>query len=153
MFKVCLLIHIFAGTVCLISGIGAMSSKKKRGMHSLWGEIYHSAFVVVFVTSLIMAIMNWENSAYLFFIGVFSYSFAFIGYLSAKNKWKNWLALHISGMLGSYIAICTAILVVNISNIPIVNEWHPLFFWFLPSIIGSPLIFMVGRRYKHFKTM
>lgn len=130
-----------------------MSSKKKRGKHTNWGEIYHSSYLVVFVTSLTMAIMNWDNSAYLFFIGLFSYSFAFLGYLSAKKKWENWIASHISGMLGSYIAICTAILVVNISNVPILNEWNPLFFWFLPSIIGSPLIFMVGQRYKKLKSI
>lgn len=130
-----------------------MSSKKKRGKHTIWGEIYHSAYVVVFVTSLTMAIMNWESSAYLFFIGIFSYSFAFIGYLAAKKKWKNWIASHIGGMLGSYIAICTAILVVNISHITILNEWHPLIFWFLPSIIGSPLIFLVGRKYRKLKSI
>ena len=147
-FKTILFIHICAGAICLISGIGAMSSKKKRGMHTICGEIYHGAYVVVFFTSLTMAILNWESSAYLFFIGIFSYSFAFIGYLAGKKKWKNWIASHISGMLGSYIAICTAILVVNVSNITILNEWNPLIFWFLPSIIGSPLILLVGKKYK-----
>lgn len=145
-----LLIHIFAGAVSLISGGGAMFSRNRREMHTKWGEIYHGAYLFVFVTSLTMAIMNWESSAYLFFIGLFSYSFAFIGYLSIKKKWRNWLSSHIGGMLGSYIAICTAILVVNISKVPILNEWNPLFFWFLPSIIGTPLIFIVGQKYKRF---
>ena len=71
-----------------------------------------------------------------------------MGYLSVKVKWANWLTSHIGGMLGSYIAICTAILVVNIPRIPVLNEWNPLIFWFLPTVIGSPLIFMVGQKYK-----
>ena len=152
-FQIILYIHIFAGTICLISGIGAMSSKKKRGKHTNWGEIYHGAYVVILVTSVTMAILNWETSAYLFYIGVFSYALAFMGYVSVKKKWGNWLTSHISGMLGSYIAICTAILVVNIPNVPILNEWNPLVFWFLPSIIGSPIIFMIGRKYKKFKPL
>ena len=125
-----------------------MSSKKRRGKHSKWGEIYHAAYVVILVTSVTMAILNWESSAYLFYIGLFSYALAFMGYLSVKVKWANWLTSHIAGMLGSYIAICTAILVVNIPRIPVLNEWNPLIFWFLPTVIGSPLIFMVGQKYK-----
>ena len=125
-----------------------MSSKKRRGKHSKWGEIYHAAYVVILVTSVTMAILNWESSAYLFYIGLFSYALAFLGYLSVKVKWSNWFTSHIGGMLGSYIAICTAILVVNIPRIPVLNEWNPLIFWFLPIVIGSPLIFMVGQKYK-----
>ena len=150
-FQVILYIHIFAGTICLISGIGAMSSKKRRGKHTKFGEVYHGAYVVILVTSVTMALMNWESSAYLFYIGIFSYALAFMGYLSAKKRWRNWLGSHIGGMLGSYIAVCTAILVVNIPNVPILNEWNPLIFWFIPTIIGSPLIFKVGQKYKKVK--
>ena len=128
-----------------------MSSKKRRGKNTKFGEVYHGAYVVILATSVTMALMNWESSAYLFYIGIFSYGLAFMGYLSAKKRWRNWLGSHIGGMLGSYIAICTAILVVNIPNVPILNEWNPLIFWFIPTIIGSPLIFKVGQKYKKVK--
>ena len=43
------------------------------------------------------------------------------------------LRLHIGGMGGSYIALITALLVVNVGEaLPIV--------WFVPTIVGSPII-------------
>lgn len=50
-------------------------------------------------------------------------------------------------MLGSYIGIVTATLVVNIHKIPYLNEFPVLIFWFLPTIIGTPFIVMVGKKY------
>lgn len=148
LFTLFLLIHILTGLVCLISGIVAMAARKKRGTHTLSGEIYHGAYVLVFITSVVMSIIHWDESAYLFYIGVFSYALALLGYLSAKVKWKNWLGSHIGGMLGSYIGIVTATIVVNISKIPVLNELPVLIFWFLPTIIGTPFIIRIGRTYK-----
>lgn len=51
---------------------------------------------------------------------------------------SNWLNNPIIGMIGSYIGIITAIVVVNESQIPIVNEIPALLVWFLPTIIGTP---------------
>ncbi|WP_134699391.1 DUF2306 domain-containing protein [Ammoniphilus sp. YIM 78166] len=148
MFTLFLLTHILTGFVCLISGIIAMAARKKRGTHTLSGEIYHGAYVLVFITSVVMSIIHWEESAYLFYIGTFSYALALLGYLSAKFKWKNWLGSHIGGMLGSYIGIVTATIVVNISKIPVLNELPVLIFWFLPTIMGTPFIIRIGRKYK-----
>lgn len=125
-----------------------MSSRKKRGKHTLSGEIYHWSYVLVFITAVVMSIIHWEESAYLFYIGVFSYALALLGYLSSKSRWKNWLGSHIGGMLGSYIGIVTATIVVNVPKIPFLNELPPLLFWLLPTIIGTPLIFRVGKKYK-----
>lgn len=125
-----------------------MSYKKKRGKHTVSGEIYHWSYVLVFISALVMSVMHWEESAYLFYIAVFSYSLAFLGYLSAKMRRKNWLSKHISGMLGSYIGIVTATIVVNIPKVPVLNELPVLLFWFLPTIIGTPFIYKVGEKYK-----
>lgn len=147
LFNVFLITHILTGTICLISGVFAMSSKKKRGKHSVFGEIYHWSYVLVFITALIMSIIHWEKSQYLFYIALFSYGLALLGYLAVKKKWGNWIGAHIGGMLGSYIGIVTATLVVNIPSIPVLNELPILLFWFLPTIIGTPLIFNVGNKY------
>lgn len=125
-----------------------MSSRKKKGKHTVSGEIYHCSYVLVFVTAVVMSILHWEESAYLFYIGLISYVLALLGYLSAKIRWKHWLGSHIGGMLGSYIGIVTATIVVNVPKIPILNELPPLLFWLLPTIIGTPLIFKVGNKYK-----
>ncbi|UTR10057.1 DUF2306 domain-containing protein [Evansella sp. LMS18] len=148
MFNLFLITHIGAGFICLVSGVVAMASRKKKGNHTLSGEIYHWSYVAVFITAVVMAIMHWEESAYLFYIGVFSYSLVLLGYAASKKRWKNWLGSHIGGMLGSYIGIVTATIVVNISKVPLLNELPILLFWLLPSIIGTPVIFLTGRKYK-----
>jgi len=143
-----LVTHIVSGIVCLVSGIFAMSYKKRRGKHTLAGEIYHGSYVLVFISAVVMSIVHWEESAYLFYIAVFSYALAIMGYLAGKRRWKNWLGTHIGGMLGSYIGIVTATIVVNIPKVPVLNEIPVLIFWFLPTIIGTPFIIMVGQKYK-----
>jgi hypothetical protein len=153
LFHVFLITHIITGTICLISGIFAMSSKKKRGKHTVSGEIYHWSYVLVFLTAIVMSIMHWQTSQYLFYIALFSYGLALLGYLAVKKKWRNWIGAHIGGMLGSYIGIITATLVVNIPNIPVLNEQPILLFWFLPTIIGTPLIFKIGKKYGPKKRM
>ncbi|MFD2759640.1 DUF2306 domain-containing protein [Lentibacillus juripiscarius] len=124
-----------------------MTARKRRGRHTFCGELYHGSYVIVFVSSIAMAVLHWEESAYLFYIALFSYGLAFIGYLAAKKRWINWLSFHLSGMAGSYIGIITAVLVVNVSKIPVLNALPELWYWFLPTIIGTPLIMMSGRRY------
>ncbi len=60
-----------------------------------------------------------------------------MGYLAAKMRWSGWLQYHISGQLGSYIAMTTAVLVVNVGKV-----WWA---WILPTIIGSPIISWLKR--------
>jgi putative Ca2+/H+ antiporter (TMEM165/GDT1 family) len=152
LFNIFLITHIVTGVICLISGVTAMSSKKKRGKHTFSGEIYHWAYVLVFISAVVMSIVHWEDSAYLFYIGIFSYALALLGYSSSKMRWKNWLGSHIGGMLGSYIGIVTATIVVNVPKMPVLNELPSLLFWLLPTIIGTPFIFRVGNKYKPIRT-
>ncbi|MET0785230.1 MAG: DUF2306 domain-containing protein [Paenisporosarcina sp.] len=148
MFNLFLFLHIVTGMICLISGVFAMNSKKRRGRHTVSGSIYHWSYFVVFITALIMSVLHWEESQHLFYIALFSYTLALLGYLAAKKRWTKWLRSHISGMLGSYIGIVTATLVVNVRHIPILNELPPLLFWLLPTIIGTPIIFKVAKKYS-----
>ena len=147
MFSLFLVLHIASGALCLIVGLVAGLAKKKKGLHTIVGEVYHGSYVVVFVTALIMSIWHWSESAYLFYIALFSYGLALTGYIAGKLKKKNWLVVHISGMLGSYIGILTATLVVNAHRIPVINEIPDILIWILPTIIGSPLIAMVNAKY------
>lgn len=55
--------------------------------------------------------------------------------------------MHIGEMLGSYICIITATLVVNGSKIPLVKEMTFLLLWSIPTIIGTPIISIVTRRF------
>ncbi|KFN03635.1 DUF2306 domain-containing protein [Bacillus clarus] len=147
-FHILLAIHILFGTICLISGIVAMYAPKRKGKHTEWGEIYHASYVVIFLTAVILSILHWDEIAFLFYIAIISYSFALYGYLARKKRWNNWLQHHIRGMLGSYIGAVTALLVNVGIYIPILNLLPPLWFWFLPTIIGIPLVASVSKRYK-----
>ncbi|MDQ0270964.1 DUF2306 domain-containing protein [Cytobacillus purgationiresistens] len=147
MSEILLVTHILFGTICLLTGFFAILFKKRKGKHTISGEIYHFSYFLIFFTSVVMAIINWNESAYLFYIAIFSYSLALIGYLARKFKWKKWLYTHIVGMLGSYIGVITAVLVVNQSKIPILQDLPPLLVWFLPTIIGSPLITKTVAKY------
>ena|SRR5699024_11103951 len=98
-----------------------MSSKKQEGRHTRFGELYHGLYVLVFVSAVVTSMMHWDESAYLFFIALFSYGLALFGYLARKRLVKNWLIKHIGGMLGSYIGIITAVLVVNVANLSVFN--------------------------------
>src|SRR5699024_7375630 len=59
---------IFSGAICLVTGLVAAFSKKRRGRHTLFGEIYHGSYVLVFITALVTAVMHWDQSAFLFYI-------------------------------------------------------------------------------------
>lgn len=143
-----LIIHIVAGSFCLLTGAVNFSVKKEKGYHTKIGEWYHGGYLVVFITSVGMAIINWSESAYLFYIAIFSYSLALLGYLAKKKHWKGWLSMHIGGMAGSYIGIITAVLVVNGADIPLINQTPILLLWFIPTIVGTPIIFMVNKRHS-----
>jgi hypothetical protein len=143
-----LILHIVAGTICLFTGAIAFSVRKRRGSHTGFGEVYHASCVVIFGTAVIMAILHWEESAALFFVAIFAYTFAFVGYMARKRRWKNWVSLHISGMLGSYIAIITAVLITNGSDIPLLRELPMWSLWILPTIIGTPIALYVQHRFR-----
>ena len=145
---VLLITHIVMGSLCLLLGAINLSIRKEKGYHTKIGEWYHIGYVIVFITSIGMAIINWSESAYLFYIALFSYGLALLGYVAGKLRWTNWLTVHISGMAGSYIGIITAVLVVNGTEIPFLNQIPSLLLWFVPTIIGTPFIIMVNKRYS-----
>jgi hypothetical protein len=87
-------------------------------------------------------------------IAVGSYAFALLGYVAAKRRWHGWLRAHLAGQGGSYIAMVTALLVVNWESLTgtrgVASPWA----WALPMVVGSPVIAWVtgevalGRRPK-----
>jgi len=128
-----LALHIASGTTGLILGPLAMRAPKWRGPHTRLGEAYHWVMLTVCVSAAALAILAWSRIWWFLPIATFSYANALVGYVAAKRRRPGWLRRHIAGMGGSYIALTTALLVVNLGqSLPIV--------WFLPTIVGSPLI-------------
>ncbi|MGH8455319.1 MAG: DUF2306 domain-containing protein [Nevskiales bacterium] len=140
--------HIACGAGGILLGPIAMRARKMRGWHTRLGEIYHWLFLAIFLSASVLVFMDWQRLWWLLSVSVFSYAFALLGYVSAKLRWKNWLQFHLAGQGGSYIAMTTAVLVVNAG----IGSWWA---WLLPTLIGSPLIAWIirevalGRRPKY----
>jgi hypothetical protein len=146
--------HVAAGSAGLVLGPVAMFSSKRRGVHTRTGEAYYYVFVVLFVSAVALALLNFSQVWWLALVGAFSFGFARMGYRAAKERGQGWLIRHVSGQGGSYIAMTTALIVVNTQSISFGGGPMALLPWFLPTIIGSPIITWVnfqiaaGRRPK-----
>jgi uncharacterized membrane protein len=81
-FKIFLFTHIVSGSVALFTGSVALILKKKRGLHSKFGFIFHFAMIAIAISAFVMAIMH--TNYFLFVIGVFSLYLSFAGYRSIK---------------------------------------------------------------------
>ena len=127
-----LALHIAAGSAGLVLGPVAMRAAKRPGTHTRAGEAYHWVLLTVAVSAIVLSVLDWSEIWWFTPIAVFSYAFALLGYWAAKRRPADWLTLHISGQGGSYIALVTALLVVNLGDALIV--------WFIPTIVGSPII-------------
>ena len=130
---IALAVHIACGSTGLVLGPVAMLAAKRRGTHTRTGEAYHWVFLLLFASAVALAVLNWEEVWWLAFVGAGSYAFALLGYLAAKRRWRRWLRAHVAGQGGSYIAMVTALLVVNTGGT------SPLP-WVLPTLIGTPII-------------
>jgi hypothetical protein len=138
--SILLAFHITCGVIALAIGVVAMVTEKSRGLHTLLGNIYHWVYVALAVSAFALSASDWQRLWWLTPIGVFSYAFAFVGFLAAKLRWKGWMQYHITGQLGSFIAMTTAVLVVNAGNI-----WWA---WIAPTIVGSPIIAWLQREVR-----
>lgn len=128
-----LALHIAAGATGLLLGPVTMRALKRRGPHTRLGEAYHWVMLTVAATAVGLAVLAWERIWWFVPIALFSYGNALVGYVAAKRRPPHWLKYHIGGMCGSYIALVTALLVVNAGR-------SILLVWFLPTIVGSPII-------------
>jgi len=134
-----LAVHIASGSAGLILGPLAMRAPKRRGRHTRIGETYHWVMLTVCVSAVGLSALAWSRIWWLTPIAVFSYANAFVGYLAAKHRRAGWLRPHIGGMGGSYIALVTALLVVNFGG-------RPLILWFIPTLVGTPIIALATAR-------
>jgi uncharacterized membrane protein len=133
-----LAVHVAAGTLGLILGPLAMRASKRRGLHTRLGEVYHWVMLAVCLSAVGLAALAWGRLWWFLPIAVFSYANALLGYVAAKRRWRGWVRAHVGGMGGSYIALVTALLVVNLGDrLPVV--------WFVPTIVGSPIVAWVIR--------
>ena len=133
-------VHIAAGCIGLVLGPVLFAARKRPGLHTTGGEVYHWTFLVLFISAVGLAVLNWDEVWWLALVGAFSYSFALRGYLAAKRRRPGWLAAHVAGQGGSYIAMTTALLVVNTQGVGESGGIGAVAPWLLPTLVGTPLI-------------
>jgi hypothetical protein len=149
-FGALLVAHIVAGMTCVTTGAIASLSRKARGRHPSFGEVYYWSLAVVFVTATGMAAMRWSESAYLFVLGTIGFSAGSVAYAARKLRWPGWFTVHAIGMSVSYIVLMTAFYVDNGPRLPLWQQLPTVAFWIAPTIIGLPLLIRALRRRNRF---
>lgn len=140
-----LAVHIVCGFAGLALGPIAMFARKRRGWHTRSGDLYHGVMLAVCATAAALALLDWQRIWWFLLIAIGSYAQALIGYLAAKRRWQGWLPLHVSMQCGSYIALVTALLVVNWEGMTGTPGIYSPWAWILPTLVGSPLIAWINR--------
>ncbi len=133
-------VHIVVGAACVVAGVVAMLSDKRRGRHSRFGTLYYwcLAFIVASATGL--SVVRWAENYHLFVLGMLSLIAATLARTALRRRWRNWVRLHITGMGLSYVLMLTAFYVDNGKNLPLWKELPQIAFWILPGVLGLPLI-------------
>lgn len=112
-FTIFLVLHIIGGTVSLLSGLGAVISKKGGLWHRRFGRLFFYAMLLTTLSALIMAAI--KSGVFLFTIGVFSFYQSYMGYRAIKNK---------SMVANTYDKIIWALALVN--AVVMVSTLHPV---------------------------
>ena len=141
-------VHVAAGLVSTVAGIGAMLTPKRAGRHPSAGAVYYWSLVVVSLTMAALSILRWPHNTHLFVLGILSFSAGAIGRMARRRLWRRWLPVHIAGMAVSYILLLTAFYVDNGPHLPLWRSLPPLAFWLLPSLVGLPLLIWALRRHS-----
>ncbi|MDP2342670.1 MAG: hypothetical protein Q8O67_17060 [Deltaproteobacteria bacterium] len=86
-----------------------------------------------------MSAHRWQEDWPLFVLGVLAVAAAGAGVLVRRRR-PAALRAHLSAMGLSYIATLTAFYVDNGPQLPLWNQLPPIAFWFLPSVVGLPIV-------------
>lgn len=132
--------HILVGIACVIAGLAAMFSRKRRGRHSTVGTLYYWCLAVLVVSATGLSVVRWAENYHLFILGLLSLIAATVGRTALRQRWRHWVRVHITGMGLSFILMLTAFYVDNGKNLPLWRELPQIAFWLLPAAIGLPLI-------------
>ena len=138
-FLAFLAVHVVAGLTAVITGAIAALTRKGSPCHVRAGRWFYWAIAVVFVTAAALTIMRWRQDFHLLIIGTVAVIAATIGYLH-RRRHRPGDTGHILGMGIGYVAMLTAFYVDNGPHLPLWDRLPPLTFWFLPAVVGAPIV-------------
>jgi hypothetical protein len=151
-----LVVHALAALTTGVTGVITFSRPKRRRCHPKWGVRYLWAYTVVFLTAIILSVRHLPTDAYLVVLATLGYGFALGGYgarrfrqepLVRRVVGKQWVVVHIVGMIGSYTVLWAAFYVDNAHLIPGLKQLPTLTFRALPSLIALPFLVLSLSRF------
>ncbi|ADD43095.1 hypothetical protein [Stackebrandtia nassauensis] len=140
-------VHISAGLLAVGCGAAAMVVRKQPVRHPWLGRTYLTALVGLVVTAIGLVTFR-PHTAYLLLLGTAALATAGIGFAARRMRWRGWLRHHLAAMGTSYILMLTAFYVDNGPRLPLWNLLPPLMFWFLPALVGLPLLLWALARHR-----
>jgi hypothetical protein len=141
-------VHILAGLVCVVTGIVTIASEKRPGLHPICGTIYHWGLAVLVISAGFLAATHWTDDRVLFGLEVISFGASSLGRTARRRHWQNWVGTHIISMGCSFITMLTAFCVEEGESLPGLSGLPRLTYWFLPALVGTPLIMRATFRYR-----
>ena len=135
-------IHILAGLVCLVTGVAAIASEKRAGLHPMCGTIYHWGLAVLVISAVFLSAAHWTDDRALLVLGGISLGASFLGRTARRRHSQTWIGTHLLSMGCSFIAMLTAFCVEEGKNLPGLSALPGLTYWFLPTLVGALLIIL-----------
>lgn len=145
-FLVLLGIHVIAALTAIVSGLRAMLLSKTDSRHPVAGRVYGLALVAVFLTACAMSAFRWPDDVPLVALGAGAVAAAAYGYMYRRRRRPGHVP-HIVAMGASYVLMLTAFYVDNGPHLPVWSLLPPWSFWFLPAVVGAPLIVRASMRH------
>ena len=132
--------HVTVAAAGLLIGPVAMAARKRRGLHTRMGGIYFWVVTVVSVSGAALALLDWAKLRMFLLIALGTLSFALLGYLAGKLRWRRWLLAHVCGMVCSYIQMVGAFVVNNWVHLTGKHGMHSPVAFLLPGGVGTVVV-------------
>jgi hypothetical protein len=128
--------HVVAGAVGLLLGPAWLTARLRGRRADPVAVGYHAAVLLVSATGGVLA-MTAPGLVWLLPVAVATEALAVTGALARRRCWPRWRTLQPHLLGGSYIALLTALLVVETGN---------ALFWVLPAVVGQLPIALAKHR-------
>lgn len=136
-------IHTVLGLLLLAVGAALMFGPKRRGWHTVLGEVYHWLLLGTCAGGMLIGLRNPGISPFEA-VTPPTYLLGLLGYLAGKVRrpvlGKPWLLWHIVGQGGSYIGVWTAFAFQAVPSSLLPWPYRLWILMSLPSIVGGVLI-------------
>jgi hypothetical protein len=139
-FLAVLALHAPLGAASVVTGAGAIFSRKGQRRHVLFGTVYVWCLLGLAATSTALALLRWAEDYYLLLFGLAAFATAWSGRTAMRRRWPGQTRLHISGMGASYVLLLMAFYVDNGHQLPVWRTLPHDAYWLAPMLVGGPLI-------------